>query len=311
MSATVQSTYKTLCILSDNLHQTSKGLKKRRQNLQFKVWSIVRIKKIQQLLTAFETETLNQVLEAHPKIVKKPFKSYICSKWNTQRRIQSIHQHFQFLEQEFGHNLPLIFTDKGHLLLVITDQDGNPYRLYLNRGQQREGSLGLSLVDQNNRRIYATTISFENDHGGSMYIGVIQGPGKRVENRQQVIKSLTKSLHGLRPKALILEFALMLARCMNISQIYGISNQSHIYKSWRYIGRKRGNIVTFDYDTHWKEYGATQKDRNFFSIPCKPERKDLTALNRNKRKLYTKRYQWIDNAEAEFCQNLSKLRIRN
>ncbi|MFG0905766.1 VirK/YbjX family protein [Photobacterium damselae] len=309
MSSLHSSTYKQLCILSQNLHADSTGFKKVRQDVRFKFWGLMHQKTIKNLLQTFDNETLSPVLSIHPKIIKKPFKSYICAKWNTQRRVSSVQQHFQFLQHNFHADaLPAIFTADGYQLAEVTDQEENIYRLFINRGQQREGSLGLSLLNSKGNRIYATTVNFETTPYRTMYIGVIQGPNEGIENRQQVIKSLTKSCHGLRPKALILEFALMLARCLNVTHIYGISNQGHIYKSWRYIGRKRSSIVTFDYDAYWQEYGAIQIDKSFYLVPTQPERKDLSQLNRNKRKLYTKRYAWLDELEQNFCQNLTPLK---
>jgi hypothetical protein len=44
--------------------------------------------------------------------------------------------------------------------------------------------------------------------------------------------------------------------------------------------------------------------RNFFSLPLFPVRKDPLILKKSKRKMYSKRYQWLDDAEILMKENL-------
>lgn len=118
-----------------------------------------------------------------------------------------------------------------------------------------------------------------------------------------MIKELTKSLFGLRTKSLLVEMALMLARILGISEINAISNKGHIYKS---ISRKK-NRITFDYDALWAEFEAEKIDAYFFSLSLSTARKDPLTLKKTKRKMYTKRYEWLDNTEIEMAKNLIPL----
>ena len=69
-----------------------------------------------------------------------------------------------------------------------------------------------------------------------MHIGMLQGPAGSIENRHALIKDLTKSLHGLRTKSLLVEMALMLSRILGINKVKAISNKGHIYQAIHYIG---------------------------------------------------------------------------
>ncbi|WP_318497809.1 VirK/YbjX family protein [Photobacterium leiognathi] len=293
--------------IADTINKKSTGFKRIRKNARFIAWCYLNRTHLQSLLNTFSTPELKSILVLHPHIIKKPFKPYICVNWKKKQRINSVTQHFSFMSDLFSNNLPLIYRDEGYCLLEIQDRDEEKYQLILNRGQNREGALGLQLINSKNQRIYTITMNLCPENYGSMYIGSIQGPNNDIENRSDIIKSLTKGCHGLRPKALILEFAIMLAHSLKLQNIYGISNKSHMYQSWRYIGRKR-NAVTFDYDSHWQEYGAIKSsNKDFYNIPLEVPKKDLESLNRNKRKLYKKRYQWLEDLEMEFNDNLSKI----
>ncbi|PSU71799.1 DUF535 domain-containing protein [Photobacterium phosphoreum] len=296
--------------IANRVNYKASGWKKKRKDIRFIIWSYIHYSRLKHLMNTFLTPNLSVILALHPHIIKKPFKPYLCVNWNKQQRITSVTQHFQCMSELFSFNLPLIYRDEGYRLLEIEDRDEAKYTLILDRGQNREGALGLRLVNEKNQRIYMVTMNLSPENQGSMYIGSIQGPNHDVENRNDVIKALTKGCHGLRPKALILEFAIMLARSFNLNVLCGISNKSHMYQSWRYIGRKR-NVVTFDYDSHWQEYGAEVFDDNFYKIPLDAPKKDLESLNRNKRKLYTKRYQWLEDTELLFDANISKIITKN
>ena len=304
------SFFKTITNIADRFNYKSSGWKRKRKDIRFIIWSYIHYSRLKHLMNTFLTPNLSVILALHPHILKKPFKPYLCVNWNKKQRITSVTQHFQCMSELFSSNLPLIYRDEGYCLLEIEDRDEAKYKLILDRGQNREGALGLRLVNDKNQRIYMITMNLSQENQGSMYIGSIQGPNHDVENRNDIIKVLTKGCHGLRPKALILEFAIMLARSLDIKMLCGISNKSHMYQSWRYIGRKR-NVVTFDYDSHWQEYGAEVFNNDFYKIPLNVPKKDLESLNRNKRKIYTKRYQWLQETELLFDANISKIITKN
>ena len=296
--------------IANRLNYKSSGWKKKRKDARFIIWSYLHYSRLKHLMNTFLTPNLSVILALHPHIIKKPFKPYLCVNWNKNQRITSVTQHFQCMSELFSFNLPLIYRDEGYCILEIEDRNEAKYKLILDRGQNREGALGLRLVNDANQRIYMITMNLSPEHQGSMYIGSIQGPNHDIVNRNDVIKALTKGCHGLRPKALILEFAIMLARSLDLKMLFGISNKSHMYQSWRYIGRKR-NVVTFDYDSHWQEYNSEVFDGNFYKIPLDVIKKDLESLNRNKRKLYTKRYQWLEETELSFDDRISEIITKN
>ncbi|EKO3889782.1 DUF535 domain-containing protein [Vibrio metschnikovii] len=250
------------------IYPESKGWDRIRKNWRFRLWALL-----------------------HPQAVR--------------RMLSLVEQHFLFVAERFGERCTEIMSDQGVSLLSIEDKNGEAYDIRLNRGASREGSIGLSLVNQAGTTIYSISFHFS-DHGKTVYIGALQGPSEKIENRQQIIKDLTRTVHGLRTKALMVELALLVSRQLGVERCYAISNRGHIYQALRYIGSKR-NKVSFDYDELWTEYEAEKISRYRYRVAMMPARKEIETLNRNKRRLYTKRYQWLDELELAIGERLKQL----
>ncbi|MBM6691467.1 DUF535 family protein, partial [Fusobacterium mortiferum] len=77
------------------------------------------------------------------------------------------------------------------------------------------------------------------------FIGGLQGAKAWVEHDQ--IQLATKACHGLFPKRLLLEAVCLLAQHFGVSQILAVSNETHIYRSWRYAKKKKDKLHA-DYD---------------------------------------------------------------
>ncbi|WP_305845884.1 DUF535 family protein [Photobacterium kishitanii] len=196
--------------IANGINYKSSGWKKKRKDTRFIIWSYLHYSRLKHLMNTFLTPNLSVILALHPNIVKKPFKPYLCVNWNKKQRITSVTQHFQCMSELFSSNLPLIYRDEGYCLLEIEDRDEVKYKLILDRGQNREGALGLRLVNDKNQRIYMITMNLSPEYQGSMYIGSIQGPNHDVENRNDVIKALTKRVSWTTTKSINPEFAIML-----------------------------------------------------------------------------------------------------
>lgn len=204
--------------------------------------------------------------------------------------------------KHFPYHIDAIYQNRGIVLYQFQDKDKRSYSINLNSGERREGSLGLQLIDEYGQRLYSISFTISTTEN-TLYIGSLQGPTESIYNRNETIKSLTKVLHGLRTKALMVEVIMMFAQLFEIENICAISNQGHIYQALRYIGSKR-NAVSFDYDKLWQEYHGKRIDKYTYQLPTQPERKDVEQLNRTKRKLYTKRYQWLDECKIALANSI-------
>lgn len=105
------------------------------------------------------------------------------------------------------------------------------------------------------------------------------------------------------------ELVLIVANVLGMDEVRGVSNKGHIYQALRYVGSKR-KAVTFDYDDLWQEYGASKESTYFYQLPLQPPRKDPSSLKKTKRRLYTKRYQWLDEIRSDVEANIQALMKR-
>ena len=290
--------------LANKVHPNTKGIHKIRKNARFCLWGVMYKSTLTNILNAFSDDDIKPIFDNDPGIIEKPLKPYLCVSWSPKERAQHLSDHYRFLGQTFGENASDVTSYQGVTILTFQDNNEEHYRVNLYCGASREGGLGLKLINAKGLEVYSLALNISGTAQHCMYIGMVQGPTPQIEDRPCLIRTLTRSLHGLRTKALMIEVALILAKRWNITQVKGVSNKGHIYQALRYMGSKRKS-VTFDYDDFWKEYGGTAINKYLFDIPTKPERKDPSTLKKTKRRLYTKRYQWLEDAELTINENLS------
>lgn len=291
--------------LAKQIHPDSTGINKLRKNVRFCLWGITNGKAIKAIRELFAHKNLAPVLKNNPKILEKPLKPYLCVNWSKAQRIKYLKEHYLFINKIFAENASTVLSAEGVSIFEFTDSQLEQYQIRLNHGASREGGLGIKLVNSKGQSIYSLACNITGTDKHIMYIGMVQGASESIFDRHTIIKTLTKALHGLRTKALIVEIALMLARIWKIDEVRAISNKGHIYQALRYIGSKR-NSVSFDYDALWGEFGAERVDPYLFRLPVNPPRKEPAILKKTKRKLYTKRYQWLEDTDAVIRLNLTR-----
>ena len=54
-----------------------------------------------------------------------------------------------------------------------------------------------------------------------------------------------------------------------------------------------------NYDQYWQESAAVLGDDGYWHLPAAPQRKEMDEIDSKKRSMYRKRYQMLDQAEAE------------
>lgn len=136
-----------------------------------------------------------------------------------------------------------------------------------------------------------------------MIIGGIQGPHSSEENNVR-IKILTRGLHGLRPKDLVIKLLRMLAKTWEVEQILAIRNNSHIYQAKRHT-RSR---VKANYDSHWETLNATPFSKEFVELDVKDTLKPIEEVSQSKRTMYRRRYEWLEMMQQVIDQRLPLLK---
>lgn len=201
-------TFQQLITLSKTVHPDSKGINVVRKNLRFVMWGLISGNIVQQVNELTVRSNLSPIIEHDPKLFEKPLKPFISTAFRARDRARLLRSHFEILEQQFGSNTCRFYLAPLELIR-FHDRNGNAYHAEFYPGESREGSLGIRLVESSTGyTMYSVTITFSQLNAKrTMYIGCLQGASAKVEDSQAKIKELTRTLHGLRPKALMLELA--------------------------------------------------------------------------------------------------------
>jgi uncharacterized protein VirK/YbjX len=297
-----------LSVLARTIHADLSPLRRLKKTLQFCFNGFRHKQEFLALQDVFDSPELKEVKQLCPAILEKSFKPYVRIDWDCAQRHEKIGHHFLFLKELFGECAAEIYKPEGYTLFEFSDVENERYSVELFPGYQNEGSIGIRLCDSQRREIYTVSLHLSSAEENACYIGALQGPNDRIPERQKAIVSLTRSLHGLRPKALMLEALYMVVDTLGIDQMYGISNAGHIYNASVYSKEKR-NAVHFDRDQMWKEYRAERISECLFQFPTRPVRKDIASLKPNKRSMYRKRYAWLSQVAYEADDALNALRV--
>jgi uncharacterized protein VirK/YbjX len=129
---------------------------------------------------------------------------------------------------------------------------------------QKEGDWTICIRDADGTRVVSCSFCIASLGGKvgrpQLLIGCIQGPDTAVDGRA-LYQSLTRRWLGLRPKPLVIFLAQSLARAIGAKTALIVSNEAHVYSSWRYLLRKRR--VKVDYRSLARDCGAKRSWRKW------------------------------------------------
>lgn len=247
-----------------------------------------------------ESPALRGIAAAHPRLHSKLQRPYLHRRTTVRDRLATLTEHYHFLVDVLrAPERELIFKPGGLLLTELPVEPVGRYALRLVYDDQfeKEGDLTLALWDRNqNAAIF--TLSFTITQwdcpaaSRQIFIGGLQGR-KGANDREDVV-ALTRALHGLRPKALLVFAVQRLAQCWGIASVRAVGDAEHIYRHFR----KRREINS-SYDAFWTEsQGRKDADGNF-TLPNHPTIRCIEELPANKRSMYRKRYSMLERLGQE------------
>jgi uncharacterized protein VirK/YbjX len=235
---------------------------------------------------------LQALAEQYPYIFSKLQRPYLHRRLHARQRLAQLKTHYEFITRNLGTGfLREIITPPGFRLAPLSALYPERFSLLLfYTPHSKEGELSLALQDEATGGLLFTltfsVIGVESAKPLEFFIGGLQGC--KALNQREVVTRLTRSLHGLRPKALLV-FALQeLARNWNIAKIRAVGSREHIYRLYR----KRKTLYS-NYDEFWLECQGTRLADGNFEIPVSPKARDVGQLPRNKRPVYRRRYEML------------------
>lgn len=242
----------------------------------------------QQWFALLQTPELADIARNHPYLFQKLQRPYLNRTLNTRQRLEALQQHYRFVATQFSPAMRReIYATPGKLLARLPLEKVGNFGLQLNCSrQEKEGDLVIGLVNLDTGvALFTLAFSITRFETGpkEILIGGLQG-NKRANDKDLVI-SLTRGLHGLRPKALLLFVLQQLAAIWGISRLRAVSDDLHIYRHWQ----KRKHVAA-SYDEWWIESGGHRAGDGMFDLPVTFVPRETSTLKVNKRQMYRRRY---------------------
>lgn len=210
-----------------------------------------------------------------PRLLERHLHRFVNRHWHRGGRLQALHHHYRFLLARLPASLFEAVYVRGRARLgAVVLKDGS--RLLLNMKPPIEmgceGELTIELSELNGRPLYRVVMTVI-DEQPTLAIGCIQGP-VGADAREQV-RELTKQLHGMRPKQLMLWLVYAMAEQWGVRRIVAVGNDAHPLR-----GRLR---FVADYDGFWQEQGGVVTPEGWFALPlAMPLREEVDVPSRHR-----------------------------
>ncbi|EKM6429249.1 VirK/YbjX family protein [Cronobacter sakazakii] len=250
---------------------------------------------------------LDALLHAQPGLPCRLHRPWLSVNVSRKAALAALEYHYQHIERLLPDTLMQgHLTRQGSTLATLSGKNDAQYRLDLAAiaDLDKEGETTVIFRDANSIVLAEMTFTLcEVDGQSALFIGGLQGAKAWVEHDQ--IQLATKACHGLFPKRLLLEAVCLLAQHFGVSQIIAVSNETHIYRSWRYAKKKKDKLHA-DYDSFWESLGGEKDARGFYHMPLQITRKSLEEIASKKRAEYRRRYELLESMTAQIAARFNE-----
>lgn len=227
----------------------------------------------------YRSAQLSSVINNVPHFIERPINKYLHKAWNGKQKLLTASHTLNLIENTFTPEaIEAMFSDKREGLKVadIELKSGDLAQLRLVYSEYpREGDLTLNLRNETGDEIYLMSFSFGPQ--GQLYVCSLQGPS--TEQSVEQVKSITKQMHGMRPKNLLMSAIYAVAAYFNITSILGISNNSHI----------KSQHLKSSYDNFWQECGAILTPEGWYQLPLQEPVRDIELVKSQRRAEFRRR----------------------
>lgn len=242
---------------------------------------------------------------SNPLLPLKQFRIYLSSRWSLSRRRKVIQDTYQLAIEKGGALEEALLSDMG-IRLASIDLHQSAAEIWLRKDQRfrKEGELVISLdCEPLGGRIMSISLAAERhsrEHV-TVYIGCVQGEADGAS----AIRELTKAMHGLRPKALMILLAQEFSRAIGARELLGAGNDIQAHGQKHLIHLKSWHKLNFDYDGYWADAGGVKGFDGWHRLPLIAARRGLSDIKPNKRQMYVRRYSMLDVLSAQIQESLN------
>lgn len=238
---------------------------------------------------------LEQMLQVQPGLPCRLHRPWLSINMSRPQTARAICWHYETMTRQLPASLISAYLSKSGIALAhLTGKDEQTWSVQLRSDfmLDKEGEATLTFCDEQNTVLAELTFALCPFAGkNTLYIGGLQGAKAHVPH--EAIQVATKSCHGLFPKRLLVETAMILAQFLQVDEIRAVSNETHIYRTARYRKKKQG-LLHADYNSFWASLGAEVDEHGDFVLPLIMPRKAVEEIASKKRAEYRRRYALLD-----------------
>ena len=256
-------------------------------------------------LAYLESSAMSMFDQANPLLVFKPFRPYLSSAWNFRQRVKVLKDTYDFANSHRNILGQALVNPAGKELLRfdIPNYGTIVANLGFDNRYRKEGEFRLLLTARNEIDSFALSFAFETDERGdvSCCIGCIQGK----EGSKDAFKELTKELHGLRPRSLLIFLLQEMARTLGVRQLLAPGESIQVRRAQHLIHLSKLHSLEFDYDALWLELGEELLTNGWYRLPLEAHRRSADEIASKKRAQYKRRYALMDEMTVQMRSNMS------
>jgi uncharacterized protein len=252
------------------------------------------------------TPAMAPFVRVNPRLAFVPMGKYMSRAWTWEHRAKVVLDTYKFINGKGSAIKEAMIRAEGMTLAQV--DLGKDLRLTIRLASERkfrfEGEVSVFFeLSPYPGPVAGMAFSLEQEPEGRWvgYIGVVQG---RVGGGEDVVKTATKAMHGLRPKFLIGFLAQEIMRAMGIGELKGVGNGIQVFLANRprlFPAKKK---ILFDYNGYWQEMGGELAPDGWFHLPMETHRRVEADITSHKRSMYRKRYALMDELMRQIKNNL-------
>lgn len=283
-----------------------KGIKRLKDKVKYFVRGLATPQLTRKWFQILAKRELSGIVAAHPRLLSKLQRPYLHRKLGPRERLEVLEEHFNFAVG----NIPVdvlekIYSAEGLKLADIHIEEVGSFalNLFYRDRFEKEGEMMLSICSDGGKRMIFTlsfTVIAFNGKNKCLFIGGLQG--FHLKDGRQTVVDITRGMHGMRPKGLLLFTVQLLAKIWGINKIQAVSNELNIFRDFR-LNKKK---VVADYDEFWRESDGIIGADGVFTLPHIFVPRPMTEIKPNKRTLYKKRYALLEELTAKIVASLPR-----
>lgn len=236
-------------------------------------------------------------------VYNKPFRTYMYCTIKIKDKFKYLKSHYNYILENFNKkSLENIYLTNNTSLITFDIEDIGKIsvKLCYIGSLGKEGEMTL-LLELNEKELYSIAFSFFESLNIKEFI--ICGIQSRNDIDTELIKLITKKLHGVRPRNYLFFVIRQICNELSLNTIkairtdFHVANCSHVNKTGKFMA---------DYNLYWEEENGI-KGEIFYTLPIIESRKSMEEIASKKRSMYNKRFNMLDEHKIIIEENLKLL----